>query len=1185
MDRKRPMSLKTRVQDRVTVSTRQRRRTTAGAGMAKVLVSHSLNCARFLLIVLAGVLLCSNPAGANMIIRGQCFVDGAPAPDGLDVRFKYNASGVYQDFTDKAKSHQTRNGYYEGEALVDSNTTFEKDGYKDNDVVFVFVNGQICMNSSINSTSLSFIFKDLTIQNTPNAYLVNDPPQPVSGFDAQLMPRGRVKLVWDPSTSEDASEYLIFWDNASGTIDYTAPLARVKHPADYYTVPMELTDSALYFFHIKVQDTLGKIEDNRFNVRSAFPDAINPTAAISTPPRNGTVNGNFDVIGTALDSHFKDYILEYGRSLRPSDFSAVGARSFIPINNTRLATFKSDGLADGLYTLKLTVTDTAGNTGIVSVPFLLSKSTPFITYPRGYEIISGSVVFTGTATDPTFSSYRLEYGKGEIPSLWTPFITSTDQVTAGTLGTWDTKGLDGTYTVRLVITRADGSDDLRDKIVVYLENNEPVLTILEPVQNFYTNVAALEIKGKTEPSAAIRINGSTVEIPSNTETFTSTVALVEGQNDFTITAADSSGNVTNSILTVFLDTVPPSLTILSPIDNFATTRPIVTARGVTETDAVLLINGGAVVIAGDGSFSTTVVLGDSQNSLDFMVTDRAGNVTRTSRIVVVSKPVEDNLPPEISLFSPGLGTRITSYSPEIIFMVSDDLSGVNDSMTSFVVDGFPVAATRKKLSQSLYSLTYIPPRLTDGTHEVSLSATDFEGNSSTLSGTFVVDTKPPTMKISLRADETDEGKVNVVAVPVETISGDPVCRAWLVDHTEEFDPASLGYSVPLTFMPATAATAAHYAGTFGVSNYFNGKLVVEISATDLAGQTGTTRQSAAAFLPLATTSFLMDRPGSGSIKFPRETLVVGSRHVFDCVDIITLSTTGAKGAAMTAQGLAEPVIGARAGSTAAQAFKTTTLTLTYPEADNDGFVDGLGEVPAERLAFYRWDQDSSKFVFMPSTLKWLERKVETSIEGPGIYHLLADITPPTISLLTPLTDKESTHPKILYTIADDGSGISDDGITFQLNGLTTTISHDRATGKLAFFPKNPLTPDTTYEVTLSVVDRSGNRSTLMQSFTTRSVLEITQATAWPNPVRTETLTFRYILTRDADDVKILIFDNGGDRIHEIDGDTYGGANDVVWDVRTDSGKRLPNDVYFFKIVAGLDDGQKIEKIGKFAVIR
>lgn len=1140
---------------------------------------------RALILLLAILFPCLNPASANMIIRGQCFVDGIPAPDGLDVRFKYNASGVYQDFTDIAKAHQTRNGYYEGEALSDNNTTFEKDGYKDSDVVFVFVNGQICMNSSINSTSLSFIFMDLTIQNTPNAYLINDPPQAVSGFDALLMPKGRVKLVWNPSKSEDAAEYLIFWDNASGKIDYTAPLAKVKHPAEYYTVPMELTDSALYFFHIKVKDTLGKIEDNRFNLRSAFPDAMNPTATISSPLRNETVNGDFDVIGTALDAHFKDYILEYGRSLRPSDFYAVGARSFIPINNTRLATFKSDKITNGLYTLKLTVTDTAGNTGVTSVPFLLSKSTPYITYPRGFEIISGNVIFTGTATDPSFASYRLEYGKGEIPSFWTPFIISTAQITAGNLGTWDTRGLDGNYTVRLVITRMDSSDDLRDKIMVFLENNEPALTILEPVQNFTTNTAALEIKGKTEPSATVKINGTTVEIPSNTEFFSFTVTLTEGVNAFAVTAADSSGNVTTSIMTIFLDTVPPVLTILSPIDNFATTRPIVTASGKTEQGITLLINGGKVAVGNDGSFSTTVVMGDNQNSLDFLATDKAGNVTRSSRIVVISKPVEDNLPPEISLFSPGNGTRVTDNSPDIVFMVSDDLSGVNDSLTSFLVDGFAVGATRKKLTTTLLSLTYTPPKLTDGTHEVSLAATDFEGNSSTLKGSFIVDTTPPAMRISIRADSIDPGMIRITTIPLETIIGEPVCRAWLVDHTEEFDSEALSYSVPLTLVPTSAMMTAHYAGIFGVNSYFNGKLVVEIFSVDLAGQAGMTRQSMAAFLPLTNASFLLDRPGSGSLKFPTDTLVIGSRHLFDCVDIATIAALEEKAAAMATQGLSEPIIGTRIDSTAATAFKGTTLSLVYPEADNDGFVDGLGEVPAERLSFYRWNQGSSSFVFMTSTLKWLERRVYSLIEGPGEYHLLADITPPKITLLTPLTDKESTHPKILYTISDAGSGIAGDGLTFQLNGLTTTPSYDAATGKVAFFPQQPLTPDTTYEVTLAVVDRAGNRSSLVQSFTTRSILEISRAVAWPNPVRGESLTFRYILTRNANEVRILIFDNGGDRIHEIDGDSYGGVNDIAWDVRTDSGKRLPNDVYFFKVAAWLDDGQKVEKIGKFAVIR
>ncbi len=126
----------------------------------------------------------------------------------------------------------------------------------------------------------------------------------------------------------------------------------------------------------------------------------------------------------------------------------------VPVAGT---SYHATGLADGTtYWWRVRVADSEGGTSdwTAGNSFKLDATSPVaaITSPAQDATVSGTVTLSGTASDAsTFNHYTLEYGAGTYPQTWTAIGTNpyTSPVTAGTLGSWDTSGLGGIYTVRL----------------------------------------------------------------------------------------------------------------------------------------------------------------------------------------------------------------------------------------------------------------------------------------------------------------------------------------------------------------------------------------------------------------------------------------------------------------------------------------------------------------------------------------------------------------------------------------------------------------------------------------------------------------------------------------------------------------------------------------------------------------
>lgn len=81
-----------------------------------------------------------------------------------------------------------------------------------------------------------------------------------------------------------------------------------------------------------------------------------------------------------------------------------------------------------------------------------------ISSPAMFAELKGKVTISGAASGANFASYRLQYGQGLNPETWVLIGADVKTpVSNGALAEWDTSGLNGLYSLQLIVVRGDKS--------------------------------------------------------------------------------------------------------------------------------------------------------------------------------------------------------------------------------------------------------------------------------------------------------------------------------------------------------------------------------------------------------------------------------------------------------------------------------------------------------------------------------------------------------------------------------------------------------------------------------------------------------------------------------------------------------------------------------------------------------
>lgn len=150
-----------------------------------------------------------------------------------------------------------------------------------------------------------------------------------------------------------------------------------------------------------------------------------------------------------------------------------------------------------------------------------------------------------------------------------------------------------------------------------------------------TNSATIDLNGQSEPESRVYLtqNGESKgnqTTQSNGLFIFPEINLVGGNNLFKLVAMDSAGNQSPSsvVYTVEYLSKTPEINIESPQDGQTVTSKKLNIKGSTNPQSKLLINGRWIQLGITGTFETSINLNVGENSISFLVSDKAGNETK-----------------------------------------------------------------------------------------------------------------------------------------------------------------------------------------------------------------------------------------------------------------------------------------------------------------------------------------------------------------------------------------------------------------------------------------------------------------------------------------------------------------------------------------------------------------------------
>ncbi len=185
------------------------------------------------------------------------------------------------------------------------------------------------------------------------------------------------------------------------------------------------------------------------------------------------------------------------------------------------------------------------------------------------------------------------------------------------------------------------------------------------------------------------------------------------------------------------DRVPPVIRLTSPPLSSATSTSSVTFTGSLSETASLTLNGAAVTVAPDLSFSHgPVALASGLNVFDLVARDASANQT-----IVRVQVVRDSTPPSLAFVLPKAGSTVNSATP-LLELSHQDAVGVAAGTLSISRGGTPVATTCTSTHEKSSCNPLAP--LPNGAVTLAATIRDLAGNiSPTAQVTFTVNLSAP----------------------------------------------------------------------------------------------------------------------------------------------------------------------------------------------------------------------------------------------------------------------------------------------------------------------------------------------------------------------------------------------------------------------------------------------------------
>jgi S-layer protein (TIGR01567 family) len=336
------------------------------------------------------------------------------------------------------------------------------------------------------------------------------------------------------------------------------------HNTDHLiTTLSELSDGP----HRVVVDAIDYKGDHMGNIGTAIQnfliDTTLPTTIITEPKEEAYVNRTIDIIGTANDTNFRNYTVEWKNT--SVDWTEI-QNSPVFVSDGTLVTWDTTTMEDGNYLIRLTARDDASNSNMALVNVTIDNTPPiataYVVYEKGTAANNDSIITLNVSASDNPDGSGVKYVTANVSA-----INSSDLITLTRQGSYWTGGVvvfatDGNHSVN--ITVMDNTSNVNYiKINVTMDNTPPAVsnvTAQPDIINIsgYTNITAV-VRGADVYNVSVRItypNGthSTIYMNNSSHVYYRNFSNTAnpGRYNVTIIANDTTGNVNDTQNTSFI---------------------------------------------------------------------------------------------------------------------------------------------------------------------------------------------------------------------------------------------------------------------------------------------------------------------------------------------------------------------------------------------------------------------------------------------------------------------------------------------------------------------------------------------------------------------------------------------------------------------------------------------------------
>jgi hypothetical protein len=419
----------------------------------------------------------------------------------------------------------------------------------------------------------------------------------------------------------------------------------------------------------------------------------------------------------------------------------VVSNNAIAVSGRAYVTTQPIDLAVGTNTFTYTFNDSVGNSvsDSITVIYDVVKPTVTVTSPSNNSLNNtGSVTVHWTTADDRSGIKTVEYR-----------LDGSDWMATIATGSHSWNGLaDGPHTVSLRATDNAGNANTTS-ITFLVDTVKPTLTINSPSNNSHSNSGSVDVAWDADDllsgviSIEYRLDGSDWIGTSDSHFIWSDLA--DGAHTFLLRSTDNAGNVNTTLVTIFVDTVKPTIVVDSPDSGSYNNTGSVTIRWSAADDrsGIMTVErsldgGDWATVTGETRYDWTG-LSDGQHILSLRATDNAGNVNTAQVAFTV-----DTAKPTLAIGSPEDGSYNNTGSLIVSWTGADALSGI--AYYDVSID----SGTSIRLTGTNHTFA----GLSDGPHLIKVTAADMSGNVEDAEIEIIVDAMAPDLIVASPADRS-----------------------------------------------------------------------------------------------------------------------------------------------------------------------------------------------------------------------------------------------------------------------------------------------------------------------------------------------------------------------------------------------------------------------------------------------